>query len=302
MKNHHNSLHQKHNSVVIENYILEYRLGSGSFGDVYLAYDKKTKEEKAAKVEEKKKHHSRLYDEYKIYKKLNHKKIQGIPKVYDFIETPKYNILIMELLKYNLEKIFIDYNKKFKLETILLLAMDIITLVKNMHEAGYIHRDIKPNNFMTDVKDKSKILIMDFGLSKKYITSDKKHIACRMDRSLVGTARYSSINVHMGIEPSRRDDLESVGYMLLFFALGKLPWQGLKKKLNEDEHLEQIGDIKLCTNFDKLCSNLPECFKIYIDYCRKLEFESTPDYEYLISLFRNTVIEKKLVVKYEWCK
>lgn len=284
---------------VLDNYFMEKKIGSGSFGDVYLTIDKNTKERHAAKVEERKKN-SRLYDEFKIYKQIHRKKfLDGVPRIHNFVQTPKFNILVMELLGEDLEKIFNSKNKKFSMETVLLLGVNIVTLLEQLHSSGYIHRDIKPNNFMVGYDDKSKIYIMDLGLSKKYISSGK-HIPFNTDKSLTGTARYTSINVHMGIEPSRRDDMESVGYMLIYFLKGKLPWQGLKKQKGTS-NIENIGDVKLCTPLNKLCKDLPECFKKYLSYCRELKYESKPDYNYLRNLFIETGKKLKINLKYEWC-
>lgn len=284
---------------VLDDYFMEKKIGSGSFGDVYLTINKKNNEHHAAKVEERKKH-SRLYDEFKIYKKIHRKGfVEGIPKIYNFIQTPKFNILVMELLGDDLEKLFSDRNKKFRLETILLLGINIVSLLEQLHNSGYLHRDIKPNNFMFGHYDKSKMYIMDLGLSKKYVVNGK-HIAFRTDKSLTGTARYTSINIHMGMEPSRRDDMESVGYMLIYFLKGRLPWQGLKKQKGMN-NIENIGEVKLCTPLDKLCKDLPECFKKYLAYCRELKFEAKPDYNYLRSLFIDTAKRMKLNLRYEWC-
>lgn len=283
---------------ILDDYFIEKKIGSGSFGDVYLVTDKNTKEQLAAKVEDKKKS-KRLYDEFKIYKKIHRKGFSnGIPKIQNYIQTPNFNILVMELLGDDLEKIFNERGKKFNLETILLLGTNIISLLEQMHSAGYLHRDIKPNNFMVGYDDKNKVHIMDLGLSKKYINNGK-HISFRADKSLTGTARYTSIYVHMGMEPSRRDDLESVGYMLIYFFKGKLPWQGLKKQKGIN-NIENIGEVKLCTNLDKLCKDLPECFKKYLLYCRELKFEEKPDYSYLKNLFIETARKMKLNLKYEW--
>ena len=159
-------------------------------------------------------------------------------------------------------------------------------LLEQLHNSGFIHRDIKPNNFMLDSQNNpNNIYIMDFGLSKRYrINNKNNHIKFRSGRSLIGTARYASCNMHMGMEPSRRDDLESVAYMLIYFVKGNLPWQGLKK-ISKNLNLEAIGEIKISTRSDVLCSNLPSCFRMYLDYCKNLGFYDEPNYDYLKGLF-----------------
>ena len=255
-------------------------LGSGSFGEVYLTKNRKTGHMYAAKSENKGKK-SRLKEEHKIYSKLNKKGLKhGIPKIIDYIETEKKNIMIMQLLGKDLDELQKENGGTFDANTVLKIGIEIINLLENLHKTGFIHRDIKPNNFMSGIeKDANKLFIMDFGLSKQYIVRSK-HIAYRVEKELVGTARYASINVHDGIEPSRRDDLESVGYMLVYFLKGSLPWQGLKAK-GSDDKLKLIGDTKRWTSLEKLCKDLPKCFSEYIKYCRSLSFTDDPDYEYL---------------------
>jgi serine/threonine protein kinase len=286
------------NKILSENYIIEKELGSGSFGDVFLCYDKITKKYYACKVEEKG-NNSRLLDEYKAYVRLNRKGfISGLPKIYNYIQTPKFNILVMELLGESLDKLFVKCNKKFNIETVLLLGIEIINLLEKMHNCGYLHRDIKPNNFMVGYKKKKNLYIMDLGLSKKYIINNR-HIQYKSGKSLTGTARYASINVHMGFEPSRRDDLESVGYMLVYFLKGNLPWQGLKKSSTKD-HIQLIGETKMCVNLNILCHQLHPCFKEYLNYCRDLGYDEKPDYDYLRNLFINASKELNLELKYQW--
>lgn len=282
-----------------DKYELINKIGSGSFGDVYISRDNKTKKIIAAKVEEKR-HHSRVREEYDIYKRLNKKGMRfGIPKVYNLIETPQYNVLVMELLGKSLDQLLLDYGQMFDMPTTFKLAIEMLNLLEQIHKAGYIHRDIKPNNFLIGKNAKKSILyIMDFGLSKQYIYQDK-HMDIRVERSLVGTARYASINVHLGIEPSRRDDLESVGYMLVYFLKKTLPWQGLKRKTKTDQ-VQLIGEVKMYTNIKKLCDGLPDCFSEYLQYCRKLRFDETPNYDYLKSLFTDTTSKLGIQPKYMW--
>jgi len=284
---------------VVDKYKYINKIGSGSFGEVFVAQDKQTKKIYAAKIEQKE-NKSRLKIEYNIYRKLIKNKLKtGIPKIVNYIETSKQNILIMQLLGSDLGELHKDYNDVFDVCTVLKLGISIITLLENVHKAGFIHRDIKPNNFTVGKDDDvDNIYIMDFGLSKQYI-SKNVHIPYKVEKDLVGTARYASINVHDGIEPSRRDDLESVGYMLIYFIKGLLPWQGLKGKGNKDK-IKLIGDTKRWTGLTKLCNSLPNCFSEYVKYCRKLEFTERPDYDYLRNLFIN---EAKLInndLKYCW--
>ena len=279
------------------NYAILIKLGSGSFGSVWRLMDRKTKKEYAVKIEDLT--NSRLKNEHKIYTKLSSCAF-GIPKVKRYFESEKYCYLIMELLGKNLEQLFVENKKSFSLNVVLKFGIDMIDILEQMHINGYIHRDIKPNNFIIGIND-DNIYITDFGLSKKYI-QNSKHICMKVERSLVGTARYASLNVHEGVEPSRRDDLESVGYMLIYFLKGKLPWQGLKKKNENDVQIDLIEMAKCSISLDELCSNIPNCFKLYLVHCRKLIFDETPDYSYLRNLFLKCAKNLELDLKYNWNK
>jgi serine/threonine protein kinase len=277
--------------VLSDNYIILKQIGSGSFGEVFLA-QRKDGGYVAAKIEEKNRL-PRILNEYKIYRYLDNKGFKiGLPKIYDFYQTPSYNIMFMQLLGPSLEDLFNKYGRQFKQETVSKLADQLITLLESLHKAHFIHRDIKPNNFLIGRENSDQLYIMDFGLSKKYMNYTT-HIPFRDKRSLIGTARYASINMHFGIEPTRRDDLESVGYMLIYFLKGSLPWQGMRKKRSLS-NLEKIKDMKVCIKLEELCSGLPACFSSYLAYCRKLKFDEEPDYEYLRGLFANST------KKYEW--
>jgi serine/threonine protein kinase len=287
--------------IIMDSGVLIKKIGFGSFGDVYLAHDHESKyiAVKMEKISTKK---SRLKQEFKMYKIIKQSGFsKGLPEVYCYMQTDEYNIMTMELLGANLNTLMIKNNGSFDLSTVLKLGIDIIALLEKFHSAGFIHRDIKPNNFLVGQENNKHIVhIMDLGLSKKYIQKNGSHMQLRSDKSLVGTARYTSVNVHMGIEPSRRDDLESVGYMLVYFLLGSLPWQGLKKDKNVSQ-IEKIGQVKIHTNIKKMCKDIEPCFAEYIDYCRNLGFESSPDYDFLKSLFLKTAEEHKLKLKYCWC-
>lgn len=287
--------------VLKDSYNIIKCIGKGTFGTVYLTEDKNGNKY-ASKVEQKRES-SRLLFEYKIYRTLfKDKKDEniGVPRIISLIQTPTYNILVMELLGKSLDALYNRYNKKFELNTVATLGIDIITLLEHIHKYGFIHRDIKPNNFLIGVNNnRNRVYLTDFGLSRKY-NKNGKHIEFCAKKSLIGTLRYASINMHMGIEPSRRDDMESVGYMLVYFLKGTLPWQGLKYD-TESGHIEKIGTIKMTTNLNKLCENIPYNFGEYIKLCRELKFEEAPNYDALRECFMKVMTDNKFEMKYQWC-
>jgi len=155
-----------------------------------------------------------------------------------------------------------------------------------VHNKNFIHRDIKPDNFVMGIgRHCNKVYIIDFGLAKKYRDKAKAHIKYREDKSLTGTARYASINAHVGIEQSRRDDMEALGYVLMYFNRSCLPWQGLKAN-NKKQKYERISEKKMTTSVETLCRGFPAEFAMFVNYCRGLRFEEMPDYMYLRQLFR----------------
>lgn len=155
-----------------------------------------------------------------------------------------------------------------------------------MHEKNLIYRDIKPDNFLVGPRDDGTIYLVDFGMAKSYINpATGKHIAYSEKKSLSGTARYMSINTHRGREQSRRDDLEALGHVFLYFLRGSLPWQGIKAQTNKEKY-ERIGDKKQRVHPTELCAGYPEEFCKYLSEVRNLDFEATPPYSYYKSLFR----------------
>ncbi len=285
--------------IFVSNYELINKIGSGSFGEVYLVENKADKKKYAAKIEESH-NKNRLKSEYNIYKKINKdNQIDGIPKIYNFIQTNDYNIMVMELLGPCLENIFEQQEKKFTLNTLFKIALDMFSLIEHFHKRGFIHRDIKPGNFIFNFnKPYTKLYIMDFGLSKPYII-DGEHIEAKFDRSLIGTARYCSQNIHWGFEPSRRDDLESICYILIYFFKGCLPWQGLKKDKNKTQ-VQKIGDKKNIVPTEILCKDMPECFCKILDYVKTLKFEEKPDYKSINALLNKDIQKLNITPKYEF--
>uniref|UniRef100_H2Z700 non-specific serine/threonine protein kinase n=1 Tax=Ciona savignyi TaxID=51511 RepID=H2Z700_CIOSA len=212
----------------------------------------------------------------------------GIPTVKWCGAEGDYNVLVMELLGPSLEDLFNFCSRKFSLKTVLLLADQLISRIEFIHSKNFIHRDIKPDNFLMGLGKKGNLVyIIDFGLAKKYRDGrTHQHIPYRENKNLTGTARYASINTHLGIEQSRRDDLESLGYILMYFNLGTLPWQGLKAATKRQKY-ERISEKKMSTPIELLCKGHPSEFATYLNYCRSLRFDDKPDYSYLRQLFRN---------------
>lgn len=266
-------------------YRLGRKIGSGSFGDIYLGTNISTGEEVAIKLECIKTRHPQLHIESKFYKMMQGG--VGIPQIKWCGSEGDYNVMVMELLGPSLEDLFNFCSRRFTLKTVLLLADQLISRTDFIHSRNFIHRDIKPDNFLMGLGKKGNLVyIIDFGLAKKYRDGKtNQHIPYRENKNLTGTARYASINTHSGIEQSRRDDLESLGYVLMYFNRGSLPWQGLKAATKRQKY-ERISEKKMTTPIDELCKGYPIEFHTYLNYCRQLRFEQNPDYSYLRQLFR----------------
>ncbi|XP_057468214.1 casein kinase 1-like protein 12 [Actinidia eriantha] len=272
-------------------FLLGRKIGSGSFGEIYLGTHIQNNEEVAIKLENAKTKHPQLLYESKLYRILQGG--TGIPNVRWFGVEGEYNVLVMDLLGPSLEDLFNFCNRKLSLKTVLMLADQMINRVEFVHCKSFLHRDIKPDNFLMGLgRRANQVYMIDFGLAKKFRdTTTHQHIPYRENKNLTGTARYASMNTHLGIEQSRRDDLESLGYVLMYFLRGSLPWQGLKAGTKKQKY-EKISERKVSTSIEALCRGYPTEFASYFHYCRSLRFDDKPDYSYLKRLFRDLFIRE----------
>ena len=255
------------------------KLGEGSFGLIYEAIY--NNEHFALKFEDLRRNTNLLESEASI---MNYLKGPNIPSVRSFGTSGNYNILIMQLMGKSLEDL-INEKKTFSIKTVCLLGYQMINALEYIHDKHFVHRDIKPDNFVMGLNLQSKKLyLLDFGLAKKYRSSTTlEHYPLINKKKLTGTARYASINAMRGYEQSRRDDLEAVGYVMMYFLRGSLPWQGLSGK-NKEERYRRILNKKLDTSAYDLCIGYPNELETYIEYTRNMEYTQEPDYNRIRNL------------------
>ncbi|OHT09372.1 casein kinase [Tritrichomonas foetus] len=291
--------HKKRNSSPLTFNFRE-KLGAGCFGEVYIGDCVQTGEEVAIKKEYISYKPPQLVYEMKVLRSLSG--ATGFPKFRGYWSGEGYNALAQTLLGENLGELFRKCNKRFTLKTVLMIADQMISRLQFLHFKNTLHRDIKPENFMIGQNNQDNtIYLIDFGLTKVYRDPISHiHIPMREGRSIVGTARYVSINTHIGIESSRRDDMESLGYLLIYFAKGKLPWQGIKAHDKTVKYGIILEKKRTCSP-EELCQGLPKEFVFYLNDVKNLQFDEEPDYNKYREWFRNALLTLDEKYDYDFC-
>ena len=291
-------------SVIKDRYEVKERLGSGAFGVIFKGYDRVNQRNVALKMESTDISCPQLEYEYHVYRTMAD--TPGIPEVYDYfpeceLTSGSFNVLVMQLLGPSLEDLYQRCGRRFSVKTTMQLATQLVSIIESIHNKCFIHRDMKPDNFLVDTAN-NKVYIIDFGLAKRYRDpKTHEHIPYRENKSLTGTPRYASINNHLGIQSSRRDDLEALDYILVYFLRGSLPWQGFRARSKKQKY-QKIMEKKLATPIDLLHKGYPEEFRVFAEYARCLRFADKPDYPYLIRLFKDGAARNNITLdeKYDW--
>ena len=255
-------------------------IGKGGFGAVYKGYIIEDESEVAIKIEDGLKYNKK---EYQIYRMISSN--SNTATVIDYFEINDKSYLILELYKKNAQQILhIDPDEYFNKKDVLMLGIQIIQQLNILHNLGIIHRDVKPDNFVYDKKT-NKFKLIDLGLCKPFLIN-KEHIKFRKSSSRSGTLRYMSINCHKKYTLSRRDDLISLAYALIYLYKKDLTWKNLKHKITNPSKTKLYKITKkLKKEFNKDTYDLPKPLSFLLDYSSGLKFSQKPNYSFIIRIF-----------------
>lgn len=267
--------------IVEGKYRLNRKVGEGAYGLIFAGTNKNTHEEVAVKIE-RCGNTSPLRNEARIYAAL--RGINGVPKMRSWGTEGKYNYLVVDLLGETLEDRRVSCGGKLSLKQVMSIGLQMLERIRDIHNCGLVHRDVKPANFIfgSSAVDRDVLYVIDFGMTKIY-RKGRKHICLTKGHSMIGTLRFASIHTHCGLTPSRRDDIESLGYILVYLLTGDLPW----KQQCVDER--SIANMKLDSTIWSVLReySVNEKIIVFLKYARKLEYEEKPDYEYLFGLLHD---------------
>ena len=277
------------NKIIFKKFKPIKRIGKGTFSSVYIALSLEKNNYVAIKVEKRNKSGIELLETEAFF--LYSLRGFGIPEVISFGRTKTHNILVMPLLGQSILDLIIMLGKKLQMNDICLIAIQILERIEWVHSKNIVYRDIKPENFLFGKKDPEVLYLIDFGLCKKYKSSKTgKHILPKNLGKFTGTSRYASVYSMAGNEQSRRDDIESIGYMIIFLMKKKLPWQGIRGN-SYKECYHKLYIMKKNIETEELCKGLPKEMIDYMNNAKSLKFEEEPNYSYLKNLFK-TILER----------
>ncbi|CAK85305.1 unnamed protein product (macronuclear) [Paramecium tetraurelia] len=287
-------------SIFNGRYIAQKKLSSGSFGVVLLGRDKENNIDVAIKIEKEENQEVKsLEREVQVLQRLAN--TEGVPNLYWHGEQDDYNIIILQLLGKDLAY-YMKQKRRFSVKTAIQLGIQIVKVLERIHQKGVVHRDLKPENILFGLdNESSKIYVVDFGISKIYLDKMERIIPFRDGTSFIGTTRYASIAAHKGYELSRKDDLESLMYVLLYFIKGQLPWQNMQN-VTDEERTNKVGEMKMTIDPRELCKDVPIEFPIILEYLKTLQYRSEPDYNYIYNLFQKSAKSLGIVLDfaYDW--
>jgi len=282
--------------VIGNKYLINKEIGHGSFGIIYNGYNITTKDKVAIKVE-RKRDDNKLTLRHESHILTTLKGIKGVVQLRWYGHEDALYFMVIDLLGITLErykKLHEPYvnNKRTGLSKnkIVGIGVQMIDIIELVHKHRIIHRDIKPENFLFGRGDDTRLYLIDFGLAKQYMSIGGEHILYRSDKNLIGTVRYASVNSHDNKELSRRDDIESIGYLILYLIMRKLPWQGITHA-SDSIRLDMIRHKKQNISLQ----NIPDSMKTYFNYIGNVSFAEEPNYVYLKTLVRS--LGKKLILE-----
>eukprot|EP01064_Diplonema_japonicum_P003543 TRINITY_DN12279_c0_g1_i1.p1 TRINITY_DN12279_c0_g1~~TRINITY_DN12279_c0_g1_i1.p1 ORF type:complete len:335 (+),score=38.43 TRINITY_DN12279_c0_g1_i1:82-1086(+) len=286
----------------LERFELVAKIGAGAFGQVYEAFDRLLQKSVALKVEKADSTRSQLKVEVSVYKRID-ERWPGLPKIFYSESHGNFNVLAIELLGPNLEELLTYCGRCFTLNTVLMIGEQIFRVLQHLHSVGYVHRDLKPPNFTMGLGERGNhVYLIDFGLSKRFLRDySEDHIPFRMDKGFVGTSRYAPIASHAGAEQGRKDDLESVCYVLLYLRQGSLPWQGGKG--TKTVRRKYIHEKKQSCDPSTLGADMKILTPI-LTHVKRLSFKDKPDYPYILQLFDKAFKTNNITRNwaYDWLK
>lgn len=278
-----------------------HKIGQGSFGRIYVVEDKRSRKKLAMKVEELDVRVPQLLFEAQMYNVMSSS--VNVPRIYQSGFDGRANTMVIDLCGKSLESLLNLCHRRMSLKTVLMLADQMISAVQYFHSKNYIHRDIKPDNFVMGLGRKSnQVFVIDYGLAKRFRDQQTGiHYPYRDGLSLSGTARYASINALRGVDQSRRDDMEALAYVLIYLLKGSLPWMGIDCADRLQKH-ERIAHKKKHTPISELCKDLPSEFGEFLEMSRNLAFDEEPKYALARQMFRRLFRAQGYILdyKYDW--